>query len=446
MVPHVFSASPQLQRDRRGAYTLIEMLIASVLVAALMSVVWSMMSMYNGYLRAGQSQAVEQQLIRSLMLLLEEDLQSVAIPDINPVVTPSFESIGESGSEVSGVQANESQLESVPLPDPFSIDNDAVSLFADSTKSDSTASPGRISLFGNSHSVRLSVEVAPPESLPVAADPEGTNGQVSTEYGMSTLSPTTPDDQMVSTEDQSAIEGVAPDVPEFRTIIWQFEPIGATSSGPSSLRSGLYRIDTESHAMQTALNQQETLVEDVGRNDDTSIDRMALEALLFPPIDNQRQETQSMANTDIEHRNSVPRFDLIPEVVGCRFEYFSGSTWITSWNSEQQHGLPLAVRVRLHLVASDEIEKLNLAYGESQSADTLPESALSSAADTNDSSPVSAPDENSAADPFRSISTRQIERIVILQPLTGPMPQPGSLDDADASPTSDNPPLPEGFL
>lgn len=446
MLPCAATASREPPRDPRAAYTLIEMLIASVLVAALMSVVWSMMSMYNGYLRAGQSQATEQQLIRSLMLLLEEDLQSVAIPDINPVVTPSFEVTGESGGASSGDQAYESQLDSVPLPDPFSIDNDAVSLFADSTKSDSMTSPGRISLLGNSHSVRLSVEVSPPESLPVAADPEETIGQVSTEYGMSTLSPGTPDDTLMSTDDQSAIEGVAPDVPEFRTIIWQFEPIGATSSGASSLRSGLYRIETESHAMQTALNQQESLVEDAGRNDDTSIDRMALEALLFPPIDNRRQESQSMADTDTERRDSVPQFDLVPEVVGCRFEYFSGSAWMTTWNSEQQHGLPLAVRVRLHLVASNELEELNMALGESQSTDTLLESALSSAADTNGSLPVSARDENSAAQPFKSIPTRQIERIVILQPLTGPMPQPGSLDGADSSTISDNPPLQESFL
>ena len=88
----------ELVPDRRCAYTLIEMLIASVLVAALMSVVWSMMSMYNGYLRAGQSQAVEQQLIRSVLQLLEDDLQSVAMPDTNPVV-PSFEAWRDHGRQ-----------------------------------------------------------------------------------------------------------------------------------------------------------------------------------------------------------------------------------------------------------------------------------------------------------------------------------------------------------
>jgi len=446
MLPDVTTVSSRPLRNRRNAYTLIEMLIASVLVAALMSVVWSMMSMYNGYLRAGQSQAVEQQLIRSLLLLLEDDLQSVAIPDINPVLTASFEAIGEPGGKLTGGASDETQLDSVQQVDPFSIDNEAISLFTDAVKSKNETTLGRISLLGNSHSVRLSIETVTPDSLPVAANPEGPVEQSSTEFGTEPLNPATASNAVQSFDDQAAIEGMAPEVPEFRTIIWQFEPVGVTSSGPSSLRSGLYRIETESQALQAALGQQETLVEDAGQNDDMSVDRLTLEALLFPPVDNRRQETQSMSTTDIERGNSVPQFDVIPEVVGCRFEYFSGSAWMTSWNSDQQQGLPLAVRIRLHLVASDKLETLKLAFGDSQGADTPLDNALGSATNTNGSAPVSPMDESSAADPFKSISTRQIERIVILQPLTSPMPQPGNLDDADSSPISDTPPLQESFL
>ncbi len=72
------SGSPQ--PSQRTAYTLIELLIAAVLVAALMTVVWGMMSMYNSYLTAGQGQAAEQQLVRSLFQLLMDDLQSVSLP------------------------------------------------------------------------------------------------------------------------------------------------------------------------------------------------------------------------------------------------------------------------------------------------------------------------------------------------------------------------------
>ena len=40
-----FASDTRTIRPNRGGYTLVEMLIASVLVAALMSVVWGMMSM-----------------------------------------------------------------------------------------------------------------------------------------------------------------------------------------------------------------------------------------------------------------------------------------------------------------------------------------------------------------------------------------------------------------
>ena len=111
MLPHFTKVTSRPLRKHRGAYTLIEMLIASVLVAALMSVVWSMMSMYNGYLTAGQSQAVEQQLIRSVLDLLEDDLQSAAIADTNPTVMPAMEVNGEPSIETPG--------EPGPQTDPF---------------------------------------------------------------------------------------------------------------------------------------------------------------------------------------------------------------------------------------------------------------------------------------------------------------------------------------
>ncbi|MFZ9089646.1 MAG: PulJ/GspJ family protein, partial [Planctomycetaceae bacterium] len=59
---------------RRG-FTLMEMLIASVLTATLMAMIWSMLSMYGSYLTAGRQQAADRQLRRSIVQLLREDLQ-----------------------------------------------------------------------------------------------------------------------------------------------------------------------------------------------------------------------------------------------------------------------------------------------------------------------------------------------------------------------------------
>lgn len=53
---------------------------------------------------------------------------------------------------------------------------------------------------------------------------------------------------------------------------------------------------------------------------------------------------------------------------------------MNSWNSEQQQGLPLAVRVRLHFVSSENLEKLSLAFGDPVTTDTPFDDALNATA------------------------------------------------------------------
>ena len=57
--PKTLNQVTVFERTLRSAYTLAEMLIAMILVAALMSVTWAVMSMYNSLLTAGQSQTTE---------------------------------------------------------------------------------------------------------------------------------------------------------------------------------------------------------------------------------------------------------------------------------------------------------------------------------------------------------------------------------------------------
>ena len=72
-------------REKRSGYTLVEMIIAMVLVSALMSSVWTIMSLYNGLLTAGRDRTTEQQLVRSLFELVNEDIAGV-----NAVATQSL--------------------------------------------------------------------------------------------------------------------------------------------------------------------------------------------------------------------------------------------------------------------------------------------------------------------------------------------------------------------
>ena len=409
----------------RGGYTLVEMLIASVLVAALMSVVWGMMSMYNSYLTAGQAQATEQQLTRSLLQMLERDLQGVSAPDTNPKVVPSLEMTSESTAF---------DEPPAPLVDPFAVDPfstgtdvslDEPSVFAGLASGDTLAIPSRVSLIGNSSSMKLSIEQPTTNTSPVIS-PTSDNPNASAPLVDPSIPAATPTPEPIALpEDSISVEGVAPEVTEYQTIIWQFQAPGMIA-GNQSLQAGLYRIQTESLSLQSALNQQDSLFEDSAVESDASVDRTTLETLLFPPVNVQAESGGATSTSEIPGQNA-PKFDLIPEVVSCRFEYFSGSSWASTWNSEQQQSLPLAIRVRMQLVNATDLEKLKLVFGDSTSQESPLDDAIDNSPSTTTASsatPTSA--EDPAADPLATIRTRQVEQIILLQPVTGPTPEPGA--------------------
>lgn len=410
---------------RRSGYTLVEMLIASVLVAALMSVVWGMMSMYNSYLTAGQAQATEQQLTRSLLQMLERDLQSVSAPDTNPKVVPSLEITSESSAF---------DEPPAPLIDPFSVDplssgTDSTlnepSVFAGLASGDTLAIPRHVSLVGNSSSMKLSIEQPTTDISPVA-NPTSDNPNTVAPAGDPAIPAATPTPEPIASPgDSISVEGVAPEVAEYQTIIWQFQAPGMIT-GNQSLHAGLYRIQTESLSLQSALNQQDSLLEDSAAESDASVDRTTLETLLFPPVNTQAASSGATTESAVPVQ-LAPKFDLIPEVISCRFEYFSGSSWASTWNSEQQQSLPLAIRVRMQLVNAADLEKLKLVFGDSTSQDSPMDEAIhdrSSTASTSLATPAST--EEPAADPLATIRTRKVEHIILLQPVTGPMPEPGT--------------------
>lgn len=419
-------------RKNRAGYTLVEMLIASVLVAALMSVVWGMMSMYNGYLTVGQTQAVERQLIRSVLQLLEDDFQNVAIADTNPVITPSLMSEDTAGTpDTLGTESTSADA----FADPFgeaTLAADEPSVLSGLGTSTTGELPGKIFLIGNSSSIRLSVERTWASNAP--GQPTASRGDTQSLPPGSDVSesprPQTPQPTLES--DAASVEGVAPEVAEFETVIWQFQPPGQMTGGTPSMKAGLYRIQTETLALQAAMQQQETLLEQSGPQDGSAVDRTTLETLLYPPVGAREQTADAAANAT-DSLTAGPtgppglRFDLIPEVVGCRLEYFSGSAWMSTWNSEQQQSLPVAVRIRLRFVNAANLEKLQRLFGPESSEDSPLDTAIN---DGRASTPAQAnsgndPAADSLEDPFATIPTSETERIFLLQPVSGPMPLPG---------------------
>ena len=188
----------------RSGYTLVEMLIASVLVAALMSVVWGMMSMYNSYLTAGQSQAVEQQLVRSIMQMIESDLQSVSVTDTNPKIVPAL--------AFSDASLTDMQQQSGSVLDP--IDNAALvpeepSIFAGLATGNTLAIPGAVSLVGNGSSVKLSIEQRLNDDSRLLNLGSPSTGTMASAGDLADPTAAVAPEEVQTFEDSASVEGVA---------------------------------------------------------------------------------------------------------------------------------------------------------------------------------------------------------------------------------------------
>jgi prepilin-type N-terminal cleavage/methylation domain-containing protein len=332
--PGVDDASATAQDEAAGGasragYTLIELLIASVLVATLMSAVWGLMSMYNTWLTAGQTETASQQLSRSLFELIRNDIMSVAASD--PVIANHRGRSGRADGSISEL-FTDAEMSSEERP-------------ADLASSDEQrGTPGiivpRTLLRGTARWMQV-VVIQPPES------PDDINNtDTSAESGGSdrTESPVT---DMTWSD-----ERIAPDVAEFQTITYQFEsPVGGSSS-MESLPSGLHRFQSETLRFQTIMESLSTQDSEPQNSADQRVQRTSLELLSQPNTGRQGQSTANEATA----LNSGSHFlhETIREVDRCRFQYFDGQRWLAAWDSQLKNSLPAAIRIQIALTTEEE--------------------------------------------------------------------------------------------
>jgi hypothetical protein len=88
----------------------------------------------------------------------------------------------------------------------------------------------------------------------------------------------------------------------------------------------------------------------------------------------------------------------------------------------------------MQLVNAADLEKLKLVFGDSTSRDSPLDDASDNSSSTVSTSPATpTSSEDPTADPLATITTRKVERIILLQPVTGPMPEPGT-ESEDSEP------------
>lgn len=368
----------------RAAYTLVEMLIASILVATLMATVWNLSSLYSGFITAGRAQAEEQQLARSLVDIISHDLQSL-VPD------------NAGGSALSAVPpvptkpvGNDLNAEALPAFDaPF---DSAATTMVQRTglfglNADGQLIP-RFDLRGQAHSLTLTVADVEPGVEIIPVDEE--TGEV---LAMDLSA----QDNEEPIADSNELPG-PPLVPEYRRVVYEFVPPREIELDEENEREpGLYRYEIPIEHLSLLIDTED-LAGLKTTDGETDIDDVI--GLL---------QEQGLGSIKQER---------IPEVVGCEFEYLSDRGWESSW-TDFDDGRPLkAIRVQFRLLSSEEHNELMTALGadEPAEADGVDEmSAFDAEIPPTDEALMAEFSEED--DPFAAFEPRTFERIILLSPV-----------------------------
>lgn len=380
----------------RSGYTLMEMLIASVLIASLMSAAWNLLSLYTDFLSAGRESAATQQLARSLFDIVSDDLQQVSLNDdeTNPTPTeaPDFDP-ARFDEQLANQTLEDETTEIGPVSSSFD-------LFLQSQAEPTV--PGSLELIGTSTSLLLTRLRSP-----------------DTSHGADSLPVDALDEFSTAGLQDGSLQGSNPSVAEVATVVYQFERSRISDGTARSLPGGLHRVEMESQqwfaAMQTSV--------DLDGGDDSELDRSTLEALLYgSPVDASLSESASAyeafsENGELGEDSPVqalqPQHEHIPEVVSCRFAYFDGAGWASRWDSRASRTLPRAVRIEFSLLSASDLQQVSEAlqigttgqdeFDQTQTAQTFENG-------------VGADESEFEADPFLAVNPQRFERIILLSP------------------------------
>ena len=319
----------RVQSSRRDSahfrgYTLIEMLIAVSLVVVLLTAVWGLLSMYSTLQTVGAETTAEQQLVRSVMQLMRNDLSKVPLPTADTTAT-----LNDRFAAFDRAEGHQGSGSDHFVEDSFSVVVDINNLWRNEN-----GGPANISIHGTADVIKLTVPALtggfePVDDLNASDQPGGSSARVT----------------------QSLPDGVMPPVDEFQTIVYQFQRFGSTEDG--GLPFGLYRVQADAGRLQTMLARP-SRSEFEPAQEVIRLDRGLIEELLFPSGDERQQQFDSMPRE--------PTCDLIPDVVGCRFQYHSGDRWQPNWKSEHANRLPVAIRVTLEIVSTRELDELRALF------------------------------------------------------------------------------------
>ena len=356
----------------RGGLTLMEMLIAMVLMATLLAGVWSLSHIFTRLFASGTQVVIEAQLVRSLLAQMNSDLQA-ALP-ISLQDHPS-------GGRTTAISIASRPTSSTVMPsaasgqEPWADGSAPAASTGVTVEFFTSSSLAHFGLVGTDKALCVSVlQAAPPSAAEQIASEEAIFGEdtiAGAPLGSAAIDGSVSNSDLVA-ERQEDEPGRSAYAPELRIVSYSFRDPTDTTAGDLRQPVGLIRREVPwefaSNLLQAATVLPETSSFAADFND-ISIVGQATEAEITADL------TAEPEDGNPEHLFGTEGTTIVPEVVGLQFRYFDGQNWKTTWNSFQTATLPVAVEVTLQVLTAEEVRKLRELTGrltEEEQAGTLP--------------------------------------------------------------------------
>jgi hypothetical protein len=316
---------------------LLEILIVGVLTSVLMLGVWSLFRTWGQLYERGERRVQTAQLVRSLCDQFTDDVRSVSYV---PPPLRQRRSAGERGSGSRQRQrsrgslalaggANWLVLDVLQPPNPFV---------------GRTAAAGELDLPDASQTLcaaelqRVMYSFQPPAS-------DGLESLSSTVLEMAELD----DTELLASDDEELAEPLT-GLLRITVPVEQFDQVTAATSQESGLR--------RSSSVSDAVWQLRELL---GGSSDAG--SAAMTSAQF-------EATTNVTGGDAAGINvaGLDR-DEVPEVIWLEFRYFDGSRWLSSWDSQSEGRLPVAVEMRFELQEAEPADENRAGDGDTELVD-----------------------------------------------------------------------------
>ena len=377
---------------KRCGYTLIEMIIASVLVVTLMSASWSLLSLYSGFLTAGREQASTRQLARSLLSILSDDLRNVAVP----------------------------RLERVPVRQPVHFAGGSTDDRSDSPADFAEASPGHLPVTESAITGTLEL-IGRPDSIRLIRR-QLSGGASLMEVAAESVTP----GEFAVDSDSPVSE--QPRMPEVVTVVYQFEAPHVEQPDSGRLPGGLHRIEVGLRQwLRAEESRDDRFQESFGS---PQLDYDLLQFLVSAPVADadpslpgQPWSEADVAEGGLEQdalsAGGNAQHEHIPEAVHCQFRYFDGAGWVAAWDSRSRGTFPAAVQIEFSLLSAGDLRvpASTLNTGTIENSDSVSATMIQNPADSSGVEGDGYAEQLPAA-PFPAVQPRNFRRIVLLAPET----------------------------